>query len=227
MDYVPRNLRTQLEVALSDTRVVCLLGPRQCGKSTLARSCDPDRAYITLDDSDILRLALTDPKGLIDELPPRVTIDEIQRAPELMLAIKRSVDVDQTPGRFLLTGSANLLQLPRLADSLAGRMACLYLHPFTESEKVGAPGHFLADLIGGKIKPEILSTREPAPSRLPALLAAGGYPEAFGRPPARARQWQRQYLSAIIERDITSLGNHGNNLQLRILEHGISITVYY
>ena len=110
MDYLPRNLRTQLEVALSDTPVVCLLGPRQCGKSTLARQREGSRSYINLDDGDLLRLALADPKGFIDELPKKVTIDEIQRAPELMLAIKRNVDADRQPGRFLLTGSANLLQ---------------------------------------------------------------------------------------------------------------------
>ncbi len=202
MDYLPRNLRTQLEVALSDTPVVCLLGPRQCGKSTLARQGEGSRRYINLDDGDLLRLALADPKGFIDELPKKVTIDEIQRAPELMLAIKRNVDADRQPGRFLLTGSANLLQLPRLADSLAGRMACLYLHPLTESEKTGAAGNFLTDWMTGRIKPELTSSPQPAPSRLPGILVAGGYPEVMGRTVSRAREWQRQYLSSIIERDI-------------------------
>ncbi len=136
--YLPRSLQPALEEALSDTPVVCLLGPRQCGKSTLARHCDPARDYFSLDDKNYLDLALNDPQGFIDELPEQVTIDEIQRAPELSLAIKRSVDANRKPGRFLLTGSANLLQLPRLADSLAGRMECLYLHPLTESEK-GSP----------------------------------------------------------------------------------------
>jgi predicted AAA+ superfamily ATPase len=102
--------------------------------------------FISLDDARYLDLARTDPMGLVAELPDFVTIDEIQRAPELILAIKHSVDLDRRSGRFLLTGSANLLQLPRLADSLAGRMECLYLLPFSESEKELGNGRFLEKL---------------------------------------------------------------------------------
>jgi len=141
--YLPRSLQPALEEALSDTPVVCLLGPRQCGKSTLARHCDPARDYFSLDDKNYLDLALNDPQGFIDELPEQVTIDEIQRAPELTLAIKRSIDANRKPGRFLLTGSANLLQLPRLADSLAGRMEIIRLHPLSMCEINGEDSGFL------------------------------------------------------------------------------------
>jgi len=218
--YLPRSLQPALEEALSDSPVVCLLGPRQCGKSTLARHCDPARDYFSLDDKNYLDLALNDPRGFIDELPEQVTIDEIQRAPELSLAIKRSVDANRKPGRFLLTSSANLLQLPRLADSLAGRMECLYLHPLTESEKERNQGQFLADWIHHGIKPALAATPDPAPSGLPRRLAAGGYPEAFRRSPGRARNWQRQYLQSIIERDIHEVAAVKDGADIaRLLEH--------
>ena len=200
--YLPRHLSRSLEEALEDTPVVCLLGPRQCGKSTLAQECDPKRHYITLDDRNYLELALQDPEGLVDGLPERVTIDEIQRAPELTLAIKRSVDAERRPGRFLLTGSANLLQLPRLADSLAGRMECLYLHPLTESEKSRSSGEFLNHWMTGQLSESFPSSRGSLKSQVPERLVAGGYPEAFSRSARRAVRWQKEYVKAIIERDI-------------------------
>ncbi|MBT8420128.1 MAG: ATP-binding protein [Gammaproteobacteria bacterium] len=200
--YLARGLRAGLLTALADTPVVCLLGSRQCGKSTLAAHLDPDRVFINMDDAAYLSVARKDPQGFLAELPDFVTIDEVQRVPELTLAIKRSVDNDRRPGRFLLTGSANLLQLPRLADSLAGRMECLYLQPFSESEKEKTPGRFLEDWLSGKITPDITGARPPKRSTLPERLVAGGYPEACLRPPERARQWRRQYLSSVIERDI-------------------------
>lgn len=204
--YLHRRITPALNEALADTPVVCLLGPRQCGKSTLARRSQPERAYITLDDRNYLELARQDPEGFLDGLPDPVTIDEIQRAPELTLAIKRSVDRDRHPGRFLLTGSANLLQLPRLADSLAGRMECLYLQPLTEAEKEGAAGDFLERWRAGDLKPEVSEERNRQrnhrESSLPQRLVVGGYPEACFRRPPRARRWQRQYLQSIIERDI-------------------------
>lgn len=214
LGYLPRGLRIGLEAALADTPVVCLLGPRQCGKSTLARHCEPERHYVSLDDRNYLDLALSDPQGFVDGLPGRVAIDEIQRAPELTLAIKRSVDANRQPGRFLLTGSANLLQLPRLADSLAGRMECLYLHPLTGSEIEGSAGNFLADWMGGKLCSAITGSTMPKASDLPRRLIAGGYPEAIMRNPERASKWQMSYLSSIIERDIHDVATVRNGSDL-------------
>jgi len=202
LSYVERHLQDSLRIALSDTPVVCLLGPRQCGKSTLAAHQGPKRTYISMDDANYLDVARRDPQGLVADLPAYVTIDEIQRAPDLILAIKRSVDADRRPGRFLLTGSANLLQLPHLADSLAGRMECIYLHPFTESEKEGSAGHFLRDWMKGKLNVRLTGSHASQRSTLPARLVAGGYPMACRRSPARARQWLRQYVHSILERDI-------------------------
>lgn len=200
--YLKRHLEAALAEALADTPVVCILGPRQCGKSTLAQHAAPDRTYVSLDDPNSYQLASLDPKGFIGELPEYVTIDEVQRVPELTLAIKQSVDAIRKPGRFLLTGSADLLHLPRLSDSLAGRMEWIELQPFSEAEKEGADGCFLERWLKGSLKTEISSTVPPRPSALPGRVVAGGYPEAFRRQPARARQWQEQYIRSIIERDI-------------------------
>lgn len=203
--YFPRHLRGAVEAALSDTPVVCLLGPRQCGKSTLARLCEPGRHYVSLDDKGYFDLARQDPEGFIDGLPERAAIDEVQRVPELTLAIKRNVDANRKAGRFLLTGSANLLQLPRLADSLAGRMECLHLHPLTESEVRKSEGRFLESFLDGNVKPEITPSGNPKPSELPALLVAGGYPESVKRNPARADRWRQNYIQSIVERDIRDI----------------------
>ena len=188
--------------AMRDTPVVCILGPRQSGKSTLAMHVDPDRPYVSLDDYNNYQWARVDPKGFIGELPEYVTIDEVQRVPELTLAIKQSVDASRKPGRFLLTGSANLLQLPRLADSLAGRMECIELQPFSEAEKEGTEGKFLEQWLAGGLDTSIRASSPPKASTLPGRMIAGGYPEAFRRKPSRARQWQEQYVRSIIERDI-------------------------
>lgn len=203
--YFERSLRHKVTTALEDTPVVCLLGPRQCGKSTLVSRIDPERRFISLDNATYLKLAQDDPEGFLAELPERVTIDEIQRAPGLILAIKQSVDHNRLPGRYLLTGSANLLQLPQLADSLAGRMEVLQLHPLTESEKEAADGQFIKRWLGGDLKPQIAGSRVLRPSSLPARMLAGGYPEACRRNQARAQNWLRQYMQAIIERDIKDI----------------------
>lgn len=200
--YLKRHHESALAEALADTPVVCILGPRQCGKSTLAMHADPNRTYLSLDDPNSYQLAKLDPKGFIGELPEFVTIDEVQRVPELTLAIKQSVDANRKPGRFLLTGSADLLQLPGLSDSLAGRMEWIELQPFSEAEKEGTDGFFLQQWLNGELDTDISASVPPQASTLPRRVIAGGYPEAFRRQPARARQWQEQYVRSIIERDI-------------------------
>jgi len=200
--YVKRHLEEALFEALADTPVVCILGPRQCGKSTLAMHAAPDRTYVSLDDPNSYELARLDPKGFIGELPDLVTIDEIQRLPELTLAIKQSVDANRRPGRFLLTGSADLLQLPRLSDSLAGRMEWIELQPFSEAEKEAVDGHFLKQWLQGALKNEVSASNPPQPSTLPKRVIAGGYPEAVRRSHKRARQWLEQYVRSLVDRDI-------------------------
>ena len=122
-----RLIEARIAEAMADTPVVLVAGPRQAGKTTLVRQMAGLR-YLTLDDELTLLAAREDPVGMIRNLD-RAVIDEIQRAPQLLLAIKKAVDEDRRPGRFLLTGSANLMALPTVADSLAARMGTLTLLP--------------------------------------------------------------------------------------------------
>ena len=203
----PRPLVAVLREALADTPVVCLTGPRQSGKTTLVRAMMPERPYFSLDHPPYLSAAKGDPAGFVAALPREVTIDEIQRAPELLPAIKLSVDLDRRPGRFVLTGSANLLLLPAVTESLAGRMEIARLMPLSESEKERRPGHFLADLLAGAITPALRAGGQaPDPADLGGRLVSGGYPEPLARSPARARQWHRQYVQSIVDRDVPDVG---------------------
>lgn len=203
----PRPLATVLREALADTPVVCLTGPRQSGKTTLVRAMMPERPFFSLDHPPYLSAAKGDPAGFVAALPREVTIDEIQRAPELLPAIKLSVDLDRRPGRFVLTGSANLLLVPAVTESLAGRMEIAQLMPLSESEKERRRGRFLADLLGGEITPALhAGGRPPNPADLGSRLVTGGYPEPLGRSPARARQWHRQYVRSIVDRDVLDVG---------------------
>jgi len=146
----PRFVERQIRQALTDTRVVVITGPRQSGKTTLAETlARRDMPYISLDDQTALEFARADPVGFIRGFD-RAVIDEIQRAPELLLAIKRSVDTDKRPGRFLLTGSANLMTLPQVADSLAGRMEITDLLPLSQAELRSQPYNFFDRVLQGK-----------------------------------------------------------------------------
>ena len=139
-----RFVERRAEEALLDTPVVLIVGPRRAGKTTLVRKMgEADRTYITLDDQTVLEAAQADPAGFIRGLN-RAIIDEIQRAPDLLLAIKKTVDEDYRPGRFLLTGSANVLTLPRVADSLAGRMETLRMLPLAKAEIDGQKVELIA-----------------------------------------------------------------------------------
>ncbi len=215
----PRSLEPVIREALADTPVVCVLGPRQCGKTTLVQQLAPDRAYVSLDEQNYHQTALADPAGFVASLPDDVTLDEVQRAPALLPAIKRAVDQDRRPGRFVLTGSANLLLVPTVTESLAGRMEMAQLHPLTESEKACAPGHFLSDLLNGAIEPGIRPEAAPEGPSLPDRLVAGGYPEPLTRTPVRSRQWHRQYLRSIIDRDVQDVARVRDARELaRLLE---------
>ncbi len=180
----PRLAEPQLEEALDDSPVVLIHGPRQCGKTTLAQAVGARRgyAYFSFDDEVLRAAALADPAGFVGDLPERVVLDEIQRVPSLFAALKLAVDRRRTPGRFLLTGSANVLLLPQLADSLAGRMAILRLHPLAQCE--------------------------------------------LARRPARRRNaWYRDYLEALVQRDVRELARIGSlDVLPRLLAAGAAQT---
>ncbi|MBS9431879.1 ATP-binding protein [Photorhabdus hainanensis] len=200
----PRYIAPQLKAALADTPVVCLLGPRQVGKTTLAKSLDPGRAYLTFDDSTLLNTAKADPTGFVQSLPERVTLDEVQRVPEILPALKATIDIHRQPGRFILTGSANLLLLPGVQESLAGRVEVIYLQPLSEQEKQHSPTSLLEQLITNKISPSIKGEQILIEGVVEAVVQ-GGYPEPNTRSEARARQWHKQYLNAIIQRDVKDI----------------------
>lgn len=206
MPFYPRFIQAKVEEALQDTPVVCLLGPRQVGKSTLCQQLAPGRSYLTLDDHATLAVAKEDPTGFIQSLPEYVTLDEVQRAPELLLAIKAEVDRNRMPGRFLLTGSANLLLLPKVKESLAGRIEILHLHPLTEAERQQKQPNFLQKLTAQQLKPSITSAQQELVG-LAERVCHGGYPEPGTRPPNRARQWFKQYLQTIIKNDVQNVAN--------------------
>ena len=136
---IPRFAEGRLLEALADSPVVLIHGPRQCGKTTLARLIGDERkyTYFTFDDDVQRAAAQTDPVGYVADLPERAVLDEVQRVPELFTSLKAEVDSRREPGRFILTGSANVLSVPRLADSLAGRMEILRLHPLSQAELAG------------------------------------------------------------------------------------------
>jgi uncharacterized protein len=226
---IARRVAEKVAVSLSDTRVVLVSGPRQAGKSTLVRTFEGQgRRYLTLDDPAILSAARADPTGFIRGLDC-VIIDEIQRAPELMLAIKESVDRDQRPGRFLLTGSTNILALPTLGDSLAGRMALIQLYPLAQAEIRGAPGSMIDRIFAGD-KPIWPSDPVFGPDLLKIMLT-GGYPEVIARPdPERRRMWLEDYLRLVLDRDVRDIANIEQlhlmpRLMAMLAEHAGQLTV--
>jgi predicted AAA+ superfamily ATPase len=198
-----RFVERRAEEALADTPVVLIVGPRRAGKTTLVRKMgDAGRTYITLDDQTVLEAARSDPAGFIRGLD-RAIIDEIQRAPDLLLAIKKTVDEDYRPGRFLLTGSANVLTLPRVADSLAGRMETIRLLPLARAEIAGTAPTFLERLFAGKLQGE---RKAILGDDLVRLVLLGGFPEAISRESERRRQdWARSYLTSVLTRDLRDI----------------------
>lgn len=202
-----RNLTPRLLEALSDRPVVVLNGARQTGKSTLVASLGdrhPAR-YLTLDDTSVAAAIAGDPAGFLAGLDGPVILDEIQRAPDLFLPLKAAVDRDRRPGRFLLTGSANVLLLPRLSESLAGRMEILTLWPLSQGEIHGRRDGFLDFLFapGAKLPDASGIERQD----LLARVATGGFPEVVEMRPTRRFTWFRSYLTAILGRDVRDLAN--------------------
>lgn len=205
---IQRRARATVIDAPSDTRVVLVLGARQVGKSTLCSQIARDHhsaATYTLDDLATRTAALNDPTGFVAGLAGPAVIDEIQRVPDLVLAIKDVVDRDTTPGRFLLTGSANLLSNKHVRDSLAGRMETVRLWPLAQTEIHGAEINIVETLLRGRA-PHIVD----APvgrDAFASVVAEGGYPEVRNRPAARRPVWFRDYLRAIVERDIRDIAS--------------------
>ena len=201
----PRFAEPRLTEALADSPIVLIHGPRQCGKTTLARIIGERKgyAYVSFDDAVLCTAAQADPVGFAGDLPERVILDEVQRVPALFSALKVAVDRKRSAGRFILTGSANVLLVPKLADSLAGRMEIIRLHPLAQCELNRRTTSFLDSLFAGNFK-----TRQTdrLASQLAEKIVAGGYPAALARPSERRRAtWYRDYLDALVQRDVRDL----------------------
>lgn len=226
--FYPRYLTQHLVEALEDSPVVLIHGPRQCGKTTLAQMvCAPrylqqennaitealqhapttikkipEYEYISFDDDITRQTAKTDPMGFVARLPERVILDEAQRVPEIFTALKMHVDRRRVPGRFVLTGSANVLLNPKLLDSLAGRMQMIKLYPLAQCELENQPPNgFLDALFGNGFK---IRRTERLGKNLGERIVAGGYPAALELPVGRRRtNWYNNYIGSQLQRDLS------------------------
>ena len=258
----PRYIEQRLAEALEDSPVVLIHGPRQSGKTTLAQfACAPgnldwgDSAYmweslplrtlsvrernyeyITFDDDTVRAAAREDPVGFVGDLPERVILDEVQRAPEIFTAIKMVVDRNRVNGRFLLTGSSNVLLIPTLAESLAGRMEIVRLHPLSQDEIEaglswsGPPAlamdprsGFLDSLFSAKFK---IRRSERLGANLRQRVVRGGFPPAIARPrgPRRAA-WYENYADTHVQRDVRDLARiRGLDTMPELLRAAASVT---
>jgi uncharacterized protein len=203
-----RHVTREVQLALADTRVVLVHGARQVGKSTLAQmviAAQPGARAVTLDDAATLAAARADPVGFVQQSVGTLLIDEVQRAPDLLLAIKAEVDRDQRPGRFLLTGSAQVLSLPRVSDALAGRVEPIELWPFSQGELRGRTDDFVAALFSSWPAAANHQSSLRKADYL-KMAATGGYPEVTRRASAARRsRWFDSYLQTLVQRDIREI----------------------
>ncbi len=209
---VRRSLQPLIIEALADTRVVGVVGPRQAGKSTLVQRIvgdSPNGVYVSLADRDARVAAEADPRGFLMGRPGLLAIDEVQRVPELLIALKVAVDTDERPGRFLVTGSSQLSANRGVSETLAGRIERFELWPLSQSELavagaavtgvVGTVDTFLDRLLGGELPLDQVGelTKHDYLDR----AVAGGYPEAVRRSGARRAAWFDAYVETVVERE--------------------------
>ena len=218
-NYIPRDLSVRLGRCLSYMPVVVVTGMRQTGKTTLLQH-DPTcrgRRYLTLDDFATLEAARHNPEALVSD-SGALTIDEVQRCPELLVAIKRKVDANREPGRFLLSGSANLSLLKGVSESLAGRAVHLRLEPFSLREATRATHRrpFLLDFLERSKLPGQAVASRPVTD---AEVLAGGMPPVHGRPPEVADTWLSGYEQTYLERDLRDLARVADLAGFRRLLH--------
>ena len=215
--YIPRHAEASLKTALADTRIVALVGPRQSGKTTLAGrlAASDHRQLISLDNTQSREFAQDDPFGFLQGLS-RVVIDEVQRAPNLILELKREVDERPEPGRFLITGSVDLFRSSNSPDSLAGRVETVELFPFSQAELAQLPKPHFVERAFNNDFPRYEATN---PTRdLVNRVLGGGYPMALSRSsPARSRSWLRNYVRALTNRDVSTIANINKSYEMNRL----------
>ncbi len=201
--FLKRNISEKLLKALKRAPVVFLKGARQSGKTTLMKRALEGYSYTSFDDLKFLSAAKNDPIGFIANLRKPAILDEVQRVPELFLAIKNYVDLQRSPGIFALTGSANPLIVPHIGDSLAGRIELIELFPLSQGEKMGRKERFIDKLFSEQIhqiNPKPLTNKE-----LCHDLVFGGFPSTQKVDSEGLYAWINSYLTTVLEKDITDL----------------------
>lgn len=201
----PRHAEQNLLADLEITPAVLIHGPRQCGKTALAKAIGETRGYAYIDFNlpAARENACNDPDGFAASLPERVILDEVQYAPELFAALRVEIDRDRVPGRFLMTSSSNVLLLPKLGDTLAGRMALRRLHPLSQCELERVQPTFLDALFAADFR---MQTVKPLLLQLAERVVAGGYPAMLEKSSARGRNaWLRDHIHAVARGDFMSL----------------------
>ena len=211
IELYPRWQKTTIQQMMSERRVLLLTGPRQCGKTTLARELESDQTeYCTLDDGTLREAAENDPQGFIKRSTNTLIIDEVQCVPSLLPAIKKAVDEDTRPGQYLLTGSANIQSIPTVRESLAGRIAKIRLRPLAQGEMQKIAPHF----IESAFEQSFLTVR--AHQDRDALLEIafkGGFPEPMILQDRSRKRWHSDYIDAILERDLKEIAKiHRKNV---------------
>lgn len=215
---IPRTLSTVLVDTAKNYPILAILGPRQSGKTTLAKSLFPKHKYLSLENPDIRRLAETDPRSLLEDFGGALILDEVQRCPDLFSYLQEKVDEDPTPGRYILTGSQQFLLMQNISQTLAGRSAYFRLFPFSNSE-----------LIWKKSKEsflDILSFSKFAKRNPPDLLEMilkGFYPPIHDKK-LEPRRWIENYIESYVERDVRSIVNVSD---LRQFENFLRLTASY
>ena len=211
---IPRHITNELLTALQDTRIVGILGPRQSGKSTLARALAAsgfDAAFATLDRAADREAATLDPTGYLESLGTPAIIDEVQRVPDLMLEMKARVDADPSPGQYLLTGSANLLRMRTVPDALPGRTHFLHLWPLSQGELLGIEDAFIDRAFQRDIP--LVRDRPVGREAHAERVAAGGFPDAAHREDRSRARYFDGYVQALFA---------GETPDLPAADHGIT-----
>jgi predicted AAA+ superfamily ATPase len=205
---IERHIRPAVVEALGEARAVCLLGARQAGKSTLARAIaehEHPAEYLTLDNDATRRAALEDPTGFVARISGRAVIDEVQRAPDLMLAIKERLDSNNERGQFLLAGSANIVTLGTIADALPGRVDYVRLWPLSQGEIQGRRESFIDRVLSGE--PPQIQDAPVGRGAYAAQIVAGGYPDAQRRSARGRARFFDSYISTLLGRDLPDVAS--------------------
>ncbi|MDY6793436.1 MAG: ATP-binding protein [Thermodesulfobacteriota bacterium] len=220
MERYPRWQKATIKKLMFERRVLLLSGPRQCGKTTLARELESNQTeYRTLDDGTLREAAENDPQGFIKRSTKTLIVDEVQRIPSLLSAIKKAVDEDTRPGQYLLTGSTNIQSLPTVRESLAGRIAKIRLRPLAQGEIEKNAARFIDSAF------EQSFSRKHSHYDRDALLEIafrGGFPEPMSLQDRGRKRWHSDYVNAILERDLKEIARIHRKNTIRELVHTLA-----